>query len=279
MIDDAIKIRMVTPDIALRPYIKTYWVLSSQDELPHAQHIVPNGCAGIIFYRMGDVSMSGAGKANAALAGATLQPIEILRKGQAEMIGVQFSEFGLRILLGFSANEVFQTVCRFDAFEDKGLMELEDRIMMAKSVSKCFSLLDVFFLKRLADAKINPYNIQRINAVLKHIKACPESFNMKDFASAACLSPRQLSRVFDEYVGVSPSGLVRLYRCNSAIAKIRKAKESKSQLTAIAYECGYYDLSHMNAEFRSICGASPTSILLSTQNERGNYSWGLEREE
>lgn len=278
MIDDAIKIRMVAPDTALRPYIKTYWVLSSQDELPHAQHIVPNGCAGIIFYRMGDVSMSGAGKANAALAGATLQPIEILRKGQAEMIGVQFSEFGLRVLLGFPADEVYQKVSRFDAFSDKGLMELEDQIMTAASVPQCFALLDSFFLKQLAKTKMNQFNLQRINSVLKNIKACPESFNMKDYASAACVSPRQLTRIFEEYVGISPNDLFRLYRCNSAIAKIRKVKESGYKLTEIAFECGYYDLSHMNAEFRSICGATPKNILLSSQTERGNYSWGLERE-
>ena len=269
---------MVAPDAALRPFIKTYWVLSSRDALEHVQHIVPNGCAGIIFYRLGDVAMSGAGHANAALAGATMQPIEIRRKGQAEMIGVQFSEFGLRTLLGFSAHEVFQTVSRLDVFGDKGLRELEDQIMTAASVPQCFALLDTFFLKRLEKVKIDPFNIQRINAVLEIFKGFHNSFNLKDFASVACLSPRQLSRIFDEYVGVSPNGLLRLCRCNSAISKIRKAKKSKIPLTEIAYECGYYDLSHMNTEFRSLCGASPTSILLSSQKERGNYSWGLERE-
>lgn len=269
---------MVAPAVALRNFIKTYWVLSSYDGLQHVQHVVPNGCAGIIFYRLGVVSMSGAGEANAALAGTTMQPIEILRKGQAEMIGVQFSEFGLRVLLGFPADEVYQKVSRFDAFSDKGLMELEDRIMTAASVPQCFTLLDSFFLKQLAKTKMNQFNLQRINSVLKNIKACPESFNMKDYASAACVSPRQLTRIFEEYVGISPNDLFRLYRCNSAIAKIRKVKESGYKLTEIAYECGYYDLSHMNAEFRSICGASPTSILLNSQTERGNYSWGLERE-
>lgn len=135
---------MVAPAVALRNFIKTYWVLSSYDGLQHVQHIVPNGCAGIIFYRLGVVSMSGAGEANAALAGTTMQPIEILRKGQAEMIGVQFSEFGLRVLLGFPADEVYQKVSRFDAFSDKGLMELEDRIMTAASVPQCFTLAILF---------------------------------------------------------------------------------------------------------------------------------------
>lgn len=269
---------MVAPAAALRKFIKTYWVLSSCDGLQHVQHIVPNGCAGIIFYRKGEVSMSVAGKANAALAGATMQPIEIQRKGFAEMIGVQFSEFGLRALLGFPATAVFQDVVKFDQIGDKDLMELEEKIMTASGVAQCFALLDDFFLRKLILSDFDSINFRRINAVLHKMRCVSAPFTMNDFASAACLSPKQLSRVFNEYVGISPKDLSRILRCNNAISKIRQSMKLRQTLTEISCECGYYDLPHMNTEFRSICGASPTSILLSTQKERGNYSWGLERE-
>ena len=71
------------------------------------------------------------------------------------------------------------------------------------------------------------------------------------------ISKRQLERVFLKNVGISPKKFSRIVRLNAAIKRFKKA----DSLTALTYEAGYFDPSHLIRDFREFTGLSPKAFF------------------
>ncbi|MDO4215840.1 MAG: helix-turn-helix transcriptional regulator [Bacteroidales bacterium] len=144
----------------------------------------------------------------------------------------------------------------------------------AATTEERVTLLDDFFLKRLAQFPDGDINLERLNDVFDDILPTdgstahpPHSLNElspADLASTACLSQKQFTRVFNKYVGMNPKSYLRLLRFHKALKEIQMTSDSSS-LTNIAWSCGYYDLAHMTSDFRDICGFSPSELILHGQ--------------
>lgn len=68
------------------------------------------------------------------------------------------------------------------------------------------------------------------------------------------VSERHLRTLFTEAVGVSPKHFLRLDRIRTVLARA-----GTTRWAHIGAEAGYYDQSHMNAEFRRIMGVPPSA--------------------
>jgi AraC-like DNA-binding protein len=71
-------------------------------------------------------------------------------------------------------------------------------------------------------------------------------------------SRRHLTRRFHQAVGLPPKATARLLRLRRAVALLRAG--SPGGLAATAAACGYADQSHLNQEFRTIVGTTPTAF-------------------
>jgi len=76
---------------------------------------------------------------------------------------------------------------------------------------------------------------ERVGAVARHLN----------------VSERHLRNLFTERVGLAPATFVRVNRVRTAVAGMGR------DLPALAAEAGYYDQSHMNADFRRLMGTTP----------------------
>jgi AraC-like DNA-binding protein len=74
-------------------------------------------------------------------------------------------------------------------------------------------------------------------------------------------SPKRFTRLFETQVGVKPKLFSRIVRFRRLTAALRAGGASFGQ-TALAH--GYYDQSHMNADFREFAGMSPSQFLTAT---------------
>ena len=72
------------------------------------------------------------------------------------------------------------------------------------------------------------------------------------------VSPDRFTTMFEEQVGVKPKLFSRIVRFRGLVGALRAGHDSFSQ-AALAH--GYYDQSHMNAEFREFAGMSPSQFL------------------
>ena len=71
-------------------------------------------------------------------------------------------------------------------------------------------------------------------------------------ARRLAISERQFRTVFTDGVGMSPKRFVRIDRVRTVLAGVRGERWSQ-----LAVRAGYYDQSHMTAEFRKIMGVPP----------------------
>jgi AraC-like DNA-binding protein len=79
------------------------------------------------------------------------------------------------------------------------------------------------------------------------------------------VSERHFRRVFRETIGVSPKSFARLARFHRALGAARQSR--RAGWAGIAIDAGYYDQSHLIAEFRAIAGATPQAFLGELQAE------------
>ena len=98
---------------------------------------------------------------------------------------------------------------------------------------------------------------RRITDVLRRIEAeATERLKLAGLARQAGMSPYHFLRTFRQVVGMTPHQYVLRTRLHRAAIRLRRSKEP---ISAIAFECGFDDLSTFNRRFRRIMGASPAA--------------------
>ncbi|MGY2007104.1 helix-turn-helix domain-containing protein [Nocardia gipuzkoensis] len=80
--------------------------------------------------------------------------------------------------------------------------------------------------------------------------------SVTELAARLSVSERQLRTLFTNGIGVSPKHFARINRVRRVLSRTDDAS-----LADIATGTGYYDQSHMTADFRSLMGVPPTSYL------------------
>ncbi|WP_454195421.1 helix-turn-helix domain-containing protein [Nocardia sp. Marseille-Q1738] len=77
-----------------------------------------------------------------------------------------------------------------------------------------------------------------------------------ELAARLAVSERQLRNLFTSGIGVSPKFFARIDRVRKVLSQA-----SDTPWADIAVTTGYYDQSHMTADFRSLMGVPPTSFI------------------
>ena len=72
------------------------------------------------------------------------------------------------------------------------------------------------------------------------------------------MSERHLRNLFSDCIGLSPKHLQRIARVRRVLAH---GHSSTSRWAHLAVTVGYYDQSHMTAEFRTMMGVPPAAFF------------------
>lgn len=114
-------------------------------------------------------------------------------------------------------------------------------------------LLETALLDRLSAAA--PSDLSQ--AALLHAAADRLPFSrVPDVARDLGISERHLRALFTSGVGVPPKRFARLDRVRGVLARA-----TTGGWAALAADAGYYDQSHLTAEFRSVMGVSPAAFV------------------
>lgn len=108
----------------------------------------------------------------------------------------------------------------------------------------------------LADVKPDP----RVDAAVEVITRSGGRAAIERVAAAAGVTRQHLARAFAYHVGVSPKTFARVMRFRRALKLACKGKQAWADLAA---ELGYFDQSHLIAEFREFAGETPVPFFLS----------------
>lgn len=248
--------RIIQPVPLLTPYIKNYWQLKTAGNSSVARTL-PTGMMSLIFHR-GNRLLSvqeNVFHPRAFLAGHERTFADLKYTGQIDMIAVVFRPAGVRVFFDLPMNEIHNLRLTAGDLEDRELGVLENSLASTEGDRMCILLIEQFLLKRLT--RFAEYNLKRIETAIGLIDSGQTDITL--LADAVCLSRKQFNRIFSEYVGANPKEFARTIRLQRALHILEI--QPQISLTALAYECGYYDQSHLIKEFKTFSGYTPTEYL------------------
>lgn len=255
----------------LNPFIKNYWMITAHCTARSTQQLLANGNDSLHFYLSQAVCLNDSDQRyRTVLHHQVIKSVGVIsEKGPLFILGVEFQPFCSHMFFHTDFKEQPLTP---EAMKDAEFILLSQSIHQAQSTEERVDLLDRFFMKRLAECPADDINIERLSNVFNEMmpeSSCnarttshPFDFTTANLASTACLSQKQFTRIFTKYVGMNPKAYLRLLRFDRALHKLQQLA-SEMSLNDLAWRCGYYDSSHMSADFREICGFKPSELIKS----------------
>ena len=187
---------------------------------------------------------------------------DLLHSGTLQVFTIRFTSVGFRALFGIPARAIRDVAESADHVVGPSVRELEQRLAASNGLDR-ITVTEIFLLDRLYRGK-RPldggvagrlaYSLER-----RHGKA-----DIAGIAALHGLSVRQVERVFEEHVGVTPKVFSRLVRLKRAL-HLSQAPGAPDW-AGIAATAGYFDQSHLVREYRALTGETPAGFrILMTQ--------------
>ena len=123
-------------------------------------------------------------------------------------------------------------------------------------------------------SKVNELNIRRLHRAISYSRRQVNDASVDRLAEETCLCTRQFRRLFSDMVGLSPKDYLRIQRYHATLQDL-KCNHDNAALSEIAWRNGYYDLSHLNVDFRRISGYAPKSLLEISENDCDTVGWRI----
>lgn len=246
---------VIKPNIELCPYVRYYWVLKSRERF--SVLTFPIGCPQIIFHRRSPLFIPELSVAQDkfTISGQVNFPAHIASEGDTEMIVAVFYPYTIGIFIDTPPSAFYNyEISGFD-IGNKSLNELAMRVFDCENTDQSIEIIDSWLLTKLKCIH-DALNLKRISATVSSLKGNP-SLHVCDLAGIACLSPKQLGRIFTTYVGMMPKEYARIVRFQKSMWRLQSHCQDYAE---IAYCCGYSDQSHFIRDFRQFSGTTPNQI-------------------
>jgi AraC-like DNA-binding protein len=257
------------PHPALAPFIKSLWYARNPGAIHSHERVLPTGRAQVVISLARDY-LTDANHPTTPLArtpAAILLGIyschqQIDTIDLAELMGISFHPGGT---LPFFPVETHAFTNRETSLADiwgNAALTLRDQLREAPTPAQKFALLESALLCRLTTSKA-PRRNPIIDFALTHLHASPCTTTVAELTRTIGLSPRRLSQLFAEQVGVAPKLYCRIQRFQQAVQQMHLGKDIR--WSELALTCGYYDQSHFTNDFRAFSGLNPTTYAATTR--------------
>jgi AraC-like DNA-binding protein len=221
----------IEPTAALRPWVECFWTRRDDEAPPGEQRVLPDGCADLVF----DLT-SGDGMA----VGTMTKPLVLQPEPRSEFFGVRFRPG------------------RAAAFLRIPLAEITDASVPIAELWRDFGhgrVPDLDTLERELIRRLRPDRDARVDAAVGRIIA--GAGRVDEIARELGISRQHLARQFQHHVGVSPKTFARVMRFRRLLASRDR------DWAGAAARHGYYDQSHLIADFRELAGTTPNAFHFS----------------
>jgi AraC-like DNA-binding protein len=254
-----------TPSPATAHLVNCYWHIDSEGNTEVAtQKIVPDGYPEIILH-YGDayeINLTGEWQLQGSylLAGQLRSYFHLRNTGRSGMIGIKLQPSALTHLLGIDQSKLSGSVV---ALPDEIQSTMATVISMLKpdlDSKVIFEKLDEIFENLATQAATDARPIDKAIALVieKH-----GNLGLDALTAATQCSERQLERLFQRFVGLTPKFYCRIVRLAYIFELMQEGDKSWSDLV---YDSGFYDQSHFIKNFKEFTGEDPSSYGFEERN-------------
>ncbi|MCC8155642.1 MAG: AraC family transcriptional regulator [Tannerellaceae bacterium] len=248
---------VIYPPVLLAPYVKQYWFLTMENRRQEVQRLVPIGCMALLFHRGNRThsSLENEYLPHSYWQGIAKEYTDLTFSGAIDLIGIVFQPAAGKLFFSMPPGELRNSYLPLDLLNDPGLRELEHQLQDIPDSFSCIQVIERFLLHRLNRASVREN--KRMNTVLHAIHS--GKADVERLAALSCLGYKQFKRHFYSTMGINPKEYLQIIR----FQKVHRLLQLHTGLTVtqLAYECGYYDKSHLIREVKEHCGFTPTELL------------------
>ncbi|OLF16013.1 helix-turn-helix domain-containing protein [Actinophytocola xanthii] len=194
------------------------------------------------------------GLPRAFVAGLADRPDLVEQHGEIECVDLKLTPLGAYRLLGVPMTELTGQTVDLTAVLGRVAGELTDRLAEAPTWPARFALLDEFLLARLSRG---PHPAPEVALAWRRLVAGGGTVRVGELAEEVGWSRRHLTARFHQQVGLPPKTAARIIRFEALLRRLAAGGEP----ARTAVECGYYDQSHMDRDFREFAATTPGAFL------------------
>lgn len=238
--------------------IRCFWFLRGPMTGAQVQSVVPDGRMEIVLHLgepFAEVDAAGTARPQAAalLAGQLTAPIQLLPRGDSDVIGIRFRSATARSVLGFPCGEVTGRVARLADHRERlagELLTAASRRRLPEERTRALASV----LLRFVGWEPSPL----VAAAVDYFDR-PRAPRVGVVAAELGVTRRTLERRVLQETGLSPQMLARVFRFRRAFRMLDGAPAGTWARVATA--AGYFDQAHLIRDFRQFAGSAPRVFL------------------
>ncbi|MGW7163689.1 AraC family transcriptional regulator [Paenibacillus taichungensis] len=235
------------PSEALSSLVKHFWIVSWDltGHDPYPQHVVPNPCVNLVVER-----------GNTFFFGPSGQKFSYLVRGKGRVFGVKFKPGGFYPFIRTPVSTLYGTPLDVSGVLGVDAPQLEERLLGDGCDADKVSYMDQLLCNHLP-----PPDDQAIlvSQIVLYIEQHRDMLRVDDLSASWNMHKRKLQRLFNQYVGISPKMVIKLYRLQNAAELMEQGVDC--DLVKLSQDLGYHDQSHFIKDFKSIIGSTPEEYV------------------
>lgn len=186
------------------------------------------------------------------LYGQIQQYYDMSATGQLRMLAVVLRPYALYRLFAIPAFEWNNLVMPLENLFGRDIQFISEQMAGCTVVTDMIRILETFFLRKSVDLRnTDQFFLEAMDSVYRS----QGMVEINQLARKVHISERQLERKFKQFVGLSPKKFCEIVRFHHLLRQLRP--DIPQKISSAAYDCGYYDSSHLNSHFRKITGITP----------------------
>jgi AraC-like DNA-binding protein len=176
--------------------------------------------------------------------------------GEAAGVEVTLTPLAAHRLFRVPMHTLARRVVELDDVLGRDADRLAEQLHDAPTWPARFRILDDTILRRIGDA---PEPSPGVGLAYQRLLDTAGCIRIGTLASELGWSRKRLAARFREEVGLPAKSLARILRFRRVVGLLERDRDRS--LGEIALDCGYFDQAHLNRDFRSFAGSTPTEFL------------------
>ena len=241
--------KKIKPYKELEPFIHFYWELKGNGLESQWERVFPDGCAGIVM-NLGDTCLTDNG--SVVMEFGKTYVVGAMTSFKDSFIDTDTHLTGVCLKPATFAN-FYSYDSQNELTNDTVELEKSHSFNVDKTIENPFRYFDQFFSERIKSKN------NRLQPVINDIHSTNGQISIYELSKRNFTTVRQLERNFKKLIGLSPKEYSNIIRFQNALHLIKNSNQNRS-LSEIAFECGYYDHSHLGNEIKRITGLPPSLV-------------------
>lgn len=243
------KHREIKPCVELEPFIHAFWELKGDESDRQWKRNFPDGCPGLVI-NLGETCSTDNGSVSMEygktyVVGAMTSFNDSFIDANTHLLGVCLKPATFSNFYNYAPqNELTNSTIEFDKSHS---FDIE------KIIKHPTNYLNQFFVDRVRNTD------RQLQSVVEDIHKSNGQFSVYEIAKRNYTTVRQLERKFKTHIGITPKEYSNVVRFQNALSIIKSSAQERSLLD-IAFECGFYDHSHLTNEIKRNTGLAPSQL-------------------